>query len=331
MKRAIFAICTYVSIFLMSCQHKELCYHHPHEATVRVEFDWRNAPNATPEGMTVYFYPEEGGLPQRSDFIGKNGGIVDLVVGKYKVICYNNDTEAVLFRDINQFDKHAAYTRDGNIFESIYGNATQYAPRADNTEDERVVISPDMMWGCSVYDLEITESGLSYICVPEKDKDDINVQNKEHVITLYPCEIVCTYTYEVRNVSNLKYVTQICGSLSSMAPSQLFANEQLAKECVTIPFASTSDGISKITGQFYTFGHHEDNQEKHMMLFYAWLEDGAKYYYTYDVTDQIHEAPDKRHVHIIIDGLEFPQPIGNGSGFDVDVDDWTIVEEDILM
>lgn len=315
----------------MSCQHKELCYHHPHEATVRVEFDWRNAPNATPEGMTVYFYPEEGGLPQRSDFIGKNGGLVDLVVGKYKVICYNNDTEAVLFRDINQFDKHAAYTRDGNIFESIYGNATQYAPRADNADDERVVISPDMMWGCSLYDLEITESGLSYICVPEKDKDDINVQNKEHVITLYPCEIVCTYTYEVRNVSNLKYVTQICGSLSSMAPSQLFANEQLAKECVTIPFASTSDGISKITGQFYTFGHREDNQEKHMMLFYAWLEDGAKYYYTYDVTDQIHEAPDKRHVHIIIDGLEFPQPIGNGSGFDVDVDDWTIVEEDILM
>ena len=102
-------------------------------------------------------------------------------------------------------------------------------------------------------------------------------------------------------------------------------------ECVTIPFASTSDGISKITGQFYTFGHHEDNQERHMMLFYAWLEDGSKYYYTYDVTDQIHAAPDKRHVHIIIEGLEFPQPIGNGSGFDVDVDDWIIIEEDILM
>ena len=26
---------------LCSCNHKELCYHHPHTASVKVEFDWR--------------------------------------------------------------------------------------------------------------------------------------------------------------------------------------------------------------------------------------------------------------------------------------------------
>lgn len=43
-----------------SCEHKDLCYHHPHVAVVKLEFDWKNAPQANPEGMCVFFYPEEG-------------------------------------------------------------------------------------------------------------------------------------------------------------------------------------------------------------------------------------------------------------------------------
>ena len=50
-----------------------------------------------------------------------------------------------------------------------------------------------------------------------------------------------------------------------------------------------------------------------------------------DVTDQVHSAPDKRHVHIIIDGLDLPEPIENGSGFDPSVDDWEVVETDIIL
>ena len=132
-------------------------------------------------------------------------------------------------------------------------------------------------------------------------------------------------------MKNLKYATQMCGSLSGMAPSLLFGDESLGTECVTIPFESVSDGVSTITGRFYTFGHHEENTAPHKLLLYVWFVDGSKYYYTFDVTDQIHSAPDKRHVHIIIDGLDFPQPIGNGSGFQPSVDDWQTVEEDIIM
>lgn len=48
------------------------------------------------------------------------------------------------------------------------------------------------------------------------------------------------------------------------------------------------------------------------MVFYAVMDDGNKYCYKgsdrLDVTDQVHSAPDKRHVHIIIDGLGLPEP-----------------------
>ena len=325
-----------LSVLFSSCEHKDLCYHHPHTKTLRVEFDWRDAPDANPEGMCVFFYPLDGeDAPQRRfDFTGKTGGGIEIQVGRYRVLCYNNDTESVLLRGTDAFDTHEGYTREGSIFESIYGSGANYAPKAKEAEDERVVISPDMIWGCAALDVEISETGVSYLCFPESEREDWSGKpavSTEQVITLYPHELVCTYTYEVRNVKNLKYATQMCGSLSGMAPSLLFGDESLGTECVTIPFESVSDGVSTITGRFYTFGHHEENTAPHKLLLYVWFVDGSKYYYTFDVTDQIHSAPDKRHVHIIINGLDFPQPIGNGSGFQPSVDDWQTVEEDIIM
>jgi len=329
-----------LGVLLSSCEHKELCYQHPHAKTVRVVFDWREAPDASPQGMCVYFYPAEGGSGQRVDFKGTSGGEVELRVGKYRVMCYNNDTEAVLFYDTGNFDTHGAYTREGNVLEPIYGNGANYAPRAEGTEDERVLISPDMMWGCTATEVEITDAGVSYVCVPKCERgvwDGSPTKSAEQVITLYPHELVCTYTYEVHNVKNLKHVVQMCGSLSGLAPSMLLADESLGTECVTVPFESVSDGVSCVTGRFYTFGHHEENAAPHRMTFYVVMDDGKKYAYGVDaaerfnVTGQVHAAPDPKHVHIVIDGLDLPQPIENGSGFDVTMDDWGVVEEDIAM
>lgn len=38
-----------LAMILFSCEHKELCFHHPHMVTLRVDFDWKNAPQADPE------------------------------------------------------------------------------------------------------------------------------------------------------------------------------------------------------------------------------------------------------------------------------------------
>lgn len=75
-----FAVLAAAMSMAVSCVHKELCYHHPHSATVRVEFDWRDAPEASPDGMCVYFYPSGGGGVRRVDFSGRRGGEVELRV-----------------------------------------------------------------------------------------------------------------------------------------------------------------------------------------------------------------------------------------------------------
>ena len=320
---------------LTACEHKELCYQHPHVGHIRVEFDWMYAPEANPAGMCVLFYPVGGGEPIRYDFRGTTGGEVQLRSGSYLVMCYNNDTEAVLFSGTNNFFTHTLYTRVGNVLEPIYGNGANYAPRAD---DEPVVICPDQMWGSVATEMEVGDFGVRYHSHRLDGRATVVEVpiTEEQVIVLYPHELTCTYTYEVRNVSNLKHVSQMCASLSGMAGRLTVADESLSAESVTLPFEAKSDGNSTIYGQFYTFGRNLDNPERNRLLLYIILDNGDKFLYgsdadRFDVTDQVISAPDRRHVHIIVDGLDLPQPIENGHGFSPSVDDWQVVNEIIQM
>ncbi|MBR5856684.1 MAG: DUF5119 domain-containing protein [Bacteroidales bacterium] len=325
-------------LFAASCQHKDLCVHHPHVVTLRVDFNWQNSPDANPDGMSVYFYPVNGGTPERFDFIGRNGGSIKLTVGKYHVITHNNDTESIMFANNHKFDQYEAYSREGGLFEPIYGSSAAPGPKAKDAEDEKVVITSEMMWGCPAFDVEVTDTGIGYTCIPEKDKDKYeSVQLEEHVITLYPCDQMCYYSYEIRNIGNIKYAEQMCASLSGMSGGMTFSTEELYRESVTLPLeARIIRDSAKVRGEFYTFGHHEENEDHHRMLLYVWMKSGDKFYFgsdseKFNVTTQIHEAPNKRRVHIIIDGLDLPKPIVNGGGYNPSVDDWDTMEEEIVM
>lgn len=244
----------------------------------------------------------------------------------------------MLFYNADDFETYGTYTRQSNVLEPIYGNTANYAPKSEGTEDERAVLTPDMMWGCCAFDIEVTDSGVEYICVPYSQyvsRTAPRIAMQDHTIILYPHELTCIYTYEVRNVKNLKHMSQMCGTLSGMSGMLTFFNEKLDEECITLPFESFSDKVSTVTGRFYTFGHHEENEEPHKMTFYVIMDDGAKYCYkdteSLDVTTQIHEAPNKRRVHIIIDGLDLPQPIENGHGFRPVIDDWIVEKHDVYL
>ena len=326
-----------MTLAITSCRHKELCLQHPHTVNLKVEFDWRNAPDANPDGMCVYFYPVDGGTPQRYDFRGTTGGTVELTVGEYNVITYNNDTEGVLFANQHEFGKHQAYTRAGDILEPVLGSSAN-VPRANGTEEEKVVITPDMLWGCTSLNVSVNDTGISYMCTQEKESENhISVSRDEHILTLYPDDQVCHYSYEIRNVENLNMATQMCASLSGMAGGMVLALEQLFSNCVTLPLEANIElETSRITGEFYTFGHKEENTAPHKMLLYVWMIGGEKYYFgedseRFDVTQQIHTAPNRKRVHIIIDGLELPKQLGGGDDWHVSVDDWDVVHEDLIM
>lgn len=300
-----------------SCEHKELCYDHSDAVDVKVAFDWKDAPGAAPASMSFYLFPAGGGEALRYDFTDCTGGTIRVPVGSYEALCLNSDTENINYRNTECRETFEVTTRAADLLSglSVLGVLSDGVPRVDGTEDERVILPPDMLWSDCVEGIELKRT------------------DGTTTVTLRPEMSVCRYTVEIRNAANLKYVSGISGSLSSMAES-LYPGVGCDATCkmgATIPFdAAVSADKSTVTGGLFAFGC-PSARKTHTLTIYAVLSDESKWYYTFDVTDQIHSAPNQRDVHIVLDGLPLPKPIVNGGGFQPDVDDWHSVNVDIEM
>ncbi|WP_195564951.1 DUF5119 domain-containing protein, partial [Bacteroides xylanisolvens] len=99
---------------LTACEHKDLCYDHPHFATVRVVFDWTKISNHDkPEGMRVVFYPtDDESNTWIFDFPGGEDGEVELPENDYRVICFNYDTDGMVWKENGSYTLFTADTRD---------------------------------------------------------------------------------------------------------------------------------------------------------------------------------------------------------------------------
>lgn len=331
-----------------ACNHKDLCYDHTHRAKLKVVYDWSEAPDATPRGMCVFFYSlDNPTVYYRFDFDNTEGGDVELPAGRYRLITYNNDTEIVKFSGTNIFEAHKAYTRTGDILEPLYGNGVTSNVKPDN--GEAVMITPDGLWGCHSDEIEVIEQGESHTIIhnytPEgiasaADSDDEEVQ----IITLYPHDMLCHYSFEVRNVDNIDHISRISATLSGMSGAMTVGDEHLDSQKVTLPLSAHIEALSgtkaasatkEVVGQFLTFGHDETSPAPHKMTFYVVMDDGSKYEIkdaaNLDVTTQVDNAPDQRHVHIIIDNLKLPTPGTPDDGFVPTIDDWGVKQEDIKV
>ncbi len=333
-----------VSLLIAACDNKDLCYHHDHRITLRLAFDWRDAPEAYPQGMVVWFYPIEGteGSPLRFNLSRSGSGEIKVPEGKYNIISYNNDIELSQISGSDAFLTHHAFTREGSILEPASRGRDEISdnqlPRPVGSENEQVVVSPDQIWGCNALDVYVTEQGVSYLCFPLEEKDDWYGKPPivtEHVITLYPHDLICHYSYEIRNVKNLETVTNMCGVLTGMAPTLYFHDESLGAESVSIPLPAYKADDTTIRGEFLTFGHNAGNTAPHRFGLYLWLLGDKTLFYgkdgeDFNVTEQIHSAADPRRVHFIIDGLNLPPLMGDGN-WNPSFEDWNSIYEDIVM
>lgn len=299
-------IATFIACTFSSCDHKDLYFPSSPLAEVRVKFDWSAAPGARAEGMSAFFFPEQGGGPIRCDFSDPAGGTARIPWGDYRVIYLNNDTETILLRGTESYETFEIYTRPTSVGETM---STRSEPRGANPGDEPVVLAPEEVWGGSFTGVRLAVGGE---------------QPYTLVLPVHPK--VCTCSFEVRAVENLKYVSSVGASFSGMSGSLFMGDGSVSGQGSMIPFPADSDGKSVITGSTFTFGLSAEAGATHVLTLYLILADGSKFYYRFDVTRQVNEAPDKRHVRIVLEGLPLPKPIVNGGGFHPSVDDWETEE-----
>ena len=305
-----------------SCQ-KELCYDHTHGEVVgslRVEFEWSNLEWADPSMMRLAMF-RSGSKPVQVPFNGKDGGLVSLTHGSYDLIGYNSDTEVFGTRN-DSWSDFEIYTVETELsaFSRMFAT-TRNIPRSRGTENELVVFEPEELWTSARQDIQVV------------------VQQTQSV--KMPMQAATTeYNFTINNVDNLKYVNEVAATLSGMSLSWLPAQGRPSNTHSIIPFTMTKDSDGSIKGTVRTFGHcpgHDDDVEStHMLTVYFELSDHSKYFFSFDVTEEMHDGrhwteDETTEVPIVLDDIPLPTPITNGSGLHPNVTEWMEVPVEIDM
>ena len=246
---SIYTLCILLLLSLTGCEHKELCFSHPHTAMLDVDFNWDRATDASPRSMSLYLFPKNGGRPLRYEFSGCKGGKIRVAAGRYDALCLNSDTEGIYYLNTEKITSFEVTTRSTQLLseQSFHNIPEANVPRVEGKEDERVALAPDLLWSDNVYDIEVSAS------------DD-------NRLTLYPEISMHICTIEIRNADNLKYVSGISASISTMAGGVLVGHghDVLSEERVTIPFeADISPDKTTITGRLQSFGHCPTDLNSH--------------------------------------------------------------------
>ncbi len=295
----------FLLVWLMACEHKDLCYAHPHFATVRVVFDWSKISNHDkPEGMRVVFYPTDDERNTWTfDFPGGREGTIEIPENDYRVICFNYDTDGMVWTKADSYSLFTADTRDAKSPDGI-----------------QMTVTPPWLCGDHIYEIDLKDIPMG----------------KERVVRLVPAAMVCRYTFEVNGIRGLERVADLRAALSGMSGALNMAADSLpANLSESLLFGGTISQ-DRITGGFYTFGYSVPDGPANVFRLYLKNRSGSVHVLEQDVTDQVHGVPVTGHiadVHIVLNfDYEVPsEPIGGDGGFDVDVDDWDDVNIDIEL
>ena len=319
----------FACIFILSlcgCR-KELCYtHDEHSLGVRINLladwelewerdygcGWKDCWNSewtcryddlrpeVPEGIRLIAYHESG---ISKDFHLKPSGRTVVLgdEGKYSFLLHNDDTEYIVYDNLNSSKDACASTRTSSRAEF----------RSPN-EGERVMNQPDMLFGRYIGNFDV-----------ERKTETETVQ-----VEMRP--LVYTYWLRLEFSSGYQYVSSARGLFAGMAEKVYLYDGHTGAESASIMF-DCEKGENEMSARVMTFGvpnypgdHYVKQREDGCFMIRLQLNmiNGLYKLFDIDISDQMIRQP--RGGVIKLDGLKISkEDLASGSGgFDVGVDEW---------
>lgn len=280
------------------------------DSEVYVAFDWRNAPDADPEGMSVLFYPLDNNPFWRFE-LPLDGGEVTIPSETYNVVAYNNDTSSILFENQDDYASSIVTSREAKISDALSKNwAYTDPPRNAEDANQPVMSQPDHIWA-SRHTL-------------------FNASAQSKSLLLTPDRITSVYSISIKNVTNAESAYQCGAAVSGLSAGRRLSSMQLVDYNVTVPGTLTHASSNSFSGTLRCFGRINGKGACRLTL-YFFLRDGEKKAFEYDVTSIVENAPDPYNVTIEVDGVDLPDISTSSpdSGLDVGLDEWDVVDIDL--
>ena len=315
------------AMLLLGGCRKELCYNHEeHNLSIKVEpvFSWeleweRSYAEHWPEqwnpawthsyeslrpepatGVRALVYHEDGTFEENN--LELSGDRLSARPGIWDILFYKNDTEYILFDEVQSVASATATTRSV----SRTGFTALHA-------GERTMNPPDMLFGHYLEDY-----------APERTLEAVELP-----VPLRPL----TYTYYIHYhfAKGQQYMALARGALAGMAERVFLKDGHTDDRSGTVLFDATltDDGAEAVVKSFgvpnYP-GDHYNRADGSVARFTLNLEvrmkNGKFKNFSIDVTNQLLDQP--RGGVVVVDGLEITDEEGGGGGggFDVEVDGW---------
>lgn len=260
---------------------------------------------AIPSGLRMACYNSHDPVPYLIN-MPSQGGEIDVPGEILDVLFYNNDTEYIVFENVNHFSEVTATTRL-KTRASYTGNSAL----GSEYEAEPTVSAPDMLFTTSMTDYR-----------PADDSTTIEV---------YLEPVVFSYAVHFTFKHGLEHVVLARGTLTGMAAGVNLYTRTTIHERATILYDCTlhNEGITAIVQSFGVPDYHVNDEHPDMTGRYGitlemLLDNGKTVTRDFDVSPQVAVQPSGGVImvgDISITEDESKPPTGGGA-FDVDVADW---------
>lgn len=322
MQRILYGIL--LSVFLASCDQKELLCYPPTDTTVAFDvrynrlwqvtypgaIDWKEAWNEygfdipydslmpkVPDGLRVVVYDDNQLIAMYN--IAAHGGDVNIDDDDNSVLMFNNDSEYIVYFNLDSISDATASTR------SVQRSTYQGSPYVRNSV--RLVNPPDMLYNVFLDEVE----------------DDLHDGN----VRLVMQPVVYTYLVRYQFDYGLDYVAIARGALAGMAEDVWLMTGYAGEDAVTILYDChiTDWGIEAVVRSFGAPSFAP--QQKYGLNLEVRLKNGKILDYNFDITDQMRLQP-KGGV-IDVGGIEISDKVGKEDPgvFDVSVEGWGEFED----
>lgn len=285
-----------IALLAASCENKDLYYGGPAPVqAVRVVFDWQGQYKPA-EGMRLNIFSLNDMPRYGIEDMNSDSTTIKIDIGsKVATLAYSYLGNSVYFRNEGTLASIEAYT-----------NPTSRASYTKTYPDEITYAEP-----------------AAYFYVALNPSFDIVESTDTLIIGLKPINVIKTYTFEVRNVQGIQFVSDTRGAINGMGNSIYLSTRALTAVPSTLLFDASADkATNRIIGSFKTFGRIGTALNRFTIEILYPSPTGGIMQKSWDVTDQT-SIPGNYHIIIDDSGIVVPDEGGEpDSGFVVDVGDW---------
>lgn len=199
-----------LAVCIVSCNRRELTYDYRPYCNVRVETDWSEF-GELPTGMTLMFYPTDGGEPVTVLTNRVETTSVKLKAGEYHVLAHNlsyMEFARLGFRGMNCYETAEAYV--------VPAETKWYSP----DKNELVAREPNILGTARYEGFSVTDNMVRL------SRDSAIQPGSEPIIRLKPRRVVETGSVDVK-VKGIHNVKAVRGAITGMA-----GNFFLGENCV---------------------------------------------------------------------------------------------------